>query len=148
MSQENVELVRALQPPPDMDITTLFMRGAEDDDATMDATIAAAEPYFTPDFVCVFHALSDEPRPGVRGLRAGWLDWLEQWESYRAEIDELRDLGDKVAVFSRDFGRRPGMADEVEFRGIAVYTVREGKVSRAEFFTDRGEALEAMGLRE
>ena len=147
MSQENVEIVRKLQPDSDADLVEVFKAIA--DDAELEAATAAAAPAFADDFVCVFHSLSEEPRTGVQGLRDSWLDWLAPWESYRAEIVELRDAGDAVLVLSNDFGRRPGMDKEVEMHGSAVWTVREGKVARAEFFpTDRASALEAAGLSE
>ena len=145
MSQENVEVVKSLQPPPDLDLTTLFARGDEERAAK---EIEAVSSLFTDDFVCVFHSLSSEERLGLRGLRQAWLDWLEPWESYRAEIEKLSDAGDQVLVFSRDFGRRRGMTDEVEMKGISVWTVRDGKVSRAEFFPDPTDALKAVGLSE
>ena len=144
MSQENVEIVKALQPPPDLDLTTLFARGDEERAAR---EIEAVSSLFTDDFVCVFHSLSKEERLGLRGLRQAWLDWLEPWENYRAQIERLSDAGDQVLVFSRDFGRRRGMADEVEMKGVSVWTVREGKVSRAEFFPDQADAFKA-GLEE
>jgi ketosteroid isomerase-like protein len=145
MSQENVEIVRALQPGADVDLTELFVVG--NDDAAVEAAIAAAAPAFADDFVCVFHALSDEPRLGINGLRQSWLDWLAPWESYRTEIKELVDAGDRVVVVSRDFGRRHGMDREVHFDGCAVWTVRDAKIARAEFFpTDRAAAFEAAGL--
>jgi len=145
MSQENVEIVRGLQPGPDVDLTELFEVGR--DDAEVEVAVAAAAPAFTDDFVCIFHALSEEPRFGIDGLRRSWLDWLAPWESYRTEIKELVDAGDRVVVVSRDFGRRPGMDLEVHFDGCAVWTVRDAKIARAEFFpTDRAAAFEVAGL--
>jgi ketosteroid isomerase-like protein len=79
-------------------------------------------------------------------MRNAWLDWLEPWETYRAEIETLVDAGDKVLVLSRDFGRRTGMASEVELLASAVWTVRDERVARAEFFTDRAAAYAAAGL--
>jgi len=143
MSQENVDLVRALQPPPDVDLTEMFARG---DEKRAAREIEGASAAFTDDFVCVFHALSSEERSGVVGLRQAWLDWLEPWDTYRAEIDRLSDAGDRVLIFSRDFGRRSGMEDEIELKASAVWWVRDGKVSRAEFFVDRADALRAAGL--
>jgi len=147
MSQENVEIVRRVQPDSEADLVELFK--AVEDETALEAAVAASASAFADDFVCVFHALSEEPRPGLQGMRDYWLDWLAPWESYRAEITELRDAGDAVLVLSRDFGRRPGMDKEVEMHGSAVWTVRNGKIARAEFFpTDRASALEAAGLSE
>jgi ketosteroid isomerase-like protein len=144
MSAEAVAIVRALQPAPDVDLTELFVRGGGEAEA--EASVAALAPGFTEDFVCVLHALSDEERPGVRGLRESWLDWLEPWETYRAQIDEVLDGGDHVLVLGRDFGRRLGMDTEVELLASAVWTVRDGQIARAEFFTERADAYRAAGL--
>ncbi len=147
MSEHNVEIVRQLQPGPNVDFVELFEVGG--DEAAVEAGIAAVAHLFTEDFMCVFHALSEKARPGIRGLRECWLDWLAPWESYRAEIEELRDGGDRVLIISRDFGRRPGMDREVDFRGCSVWTVRDGRIARAEFFAaDSAAAFEAAGLRD
>jgi ketosteroid isomerase-like protein len=147
VSEQNVEVVRQLQPGPDVDFVELFEVGG--DEAAVEAGIAAAAHLFTDDFVCVFHALSEKARPGIRGLRECWLDWLAPWESYRAEIEELIDGGDRVLIISRDFGRRRGMDREIDFRGCSVWTVREGRIARAEFFAaDRAAAFAAAGLRD
>jgi len=85
---------------------------------------------------------------GLEGLRAVWLEWLEPWESYRVEIEELIDAGTDVIVLTRDYGRRPGMTAEVSILAAAVWTMQEGKVARANFYPDRAAALEAAGLQE
>ena len=82
------------------------------------------------------------------GLRALWLDWMEAWESYRVEVEELLDAGNDVVVLVRDYGRRAGMETEVSVRGASVWTVRDGKVARIAFYPNRQEALEAAGLRD
>jgi hypothetical protein len=143
MSRENVELVRGLQPSPDVDLTELFYRG--DDDGARAAQEAIA-PLFADDFVCVFHGVSQVERRGIEGLRAAWLDWLAPWESYHAHIEELIDADDKVIVLSRDLGRRPDLDQPVELVGTAVYTLRDGKLTRIEYFTRRDEAFEVAGL--
>lgn len=147
MSLENVEIVRQIQPDPEVDLTELFVRGGDEAEAEAALELAAAGG-FTDDFVCILHALSEEPRPGVLGLRESWLDWLEPWESYRVETGTLIDAGDRVLVLGRDFGRRPGMESEVELLASAVWTLRDGKIARAEFFTNRGDAYAAAGLSE
>jgi ketosteroid isomerase-like protein len=144
MSRENVELVRALQPLPEVDLVTLF--GDESWSAVTDARARVFYPSFQTRFV---PALGGRKRyVGGEGLRQAWLDWLSPWESYRAEIVELIDAGDRVVVITDNYGRRRGMSAEVRLRGAAIWSVRGGKVTGADFYTDRDQALAAVGLRE
>ena len=143
MSREDVELVRRLQPGPHVDLVALF----RDEDLAARSGEAIA-PFFHPDFKCVTH-LGAEGRTyvGMDGLRSGWLEWLAPWAAYRAEIEECVGVGERVLVLVRDFGRPEPGAPEVEQVGASIWTVRDGKVARAEFYANRTEALEAAGLR-
>jgi ketosteroid isomerase-like protein len=146
MSQENVDLVLALQPAPDVDLAHLFR-----DDTSWAALTATLGPALTRDFDCVtlgFPGNDGEISAGIEGLRATFLEWLEPWESYRTEIEEAMDLGDRVVVLVRDFGRRVQQTNEVSLRSAAVWTVDDGKVRRIEFCADRATALEAVGLSD
>ena len=143
MSQENVELVRRLQPSPDIDLVSLFRDGPESE-----RLLAAVEPFFHDDFVIAGVGIQAGEWKGLAGLRAAWADWLEPWETYRAEIEDVIDAGDDVVVLVRDYGRRPGMSAEVQIVAAAVWTVRDGKIARNVFYPDREDALEAVGLRE
>jgi ketosteroid isomerase-like protein len=84
--------------------------------------------------------------PRLDGLRACWLDWLEPWATYRTEIEELIDAGDQVLVIGRDYGRRELGAPEVRLTFAASWTIRDGRIVRAEFYPDRAEAFDAVGL--
>ena len=146
MSQENVELVRGLQPTGDMDLVALFR-----DEAAATTLSESFAPFFHDDVEIVaptFVSGQSERFIGLEGLRAVWLDWLDPWESYRVEIEDLIDAGDEVVVLPRDYGRRSGMTAEVSTIGGAVWTVRDGKVARVAFYLNRNEALEAVGLSE
>ena len=65
------------------DAVTLFR-----DDTINAALTAASEPFFTPDFECVFvrEDVGRATHQGLDGLRSAWLDWLEPWESYRPGV--------------------------------------------------------------
>lgn len=147
MSQEDIEIVRRLLGPFEQgDLVPLFR------DDTINASIrAASEPFFTPDFECVF-VRADVGRAaysGLDGLRAGFLDWLEPWESYRAGVEDVIDAGDgRVAVLTNDHAYPRGANAEVTFLGAPLWTVRDGKVARIEFYWDRAEGLAAAGLSE
>jgi ketosteroid isomerase-like protein len=144
MSRENVELVRRLQPRPEVDLAALWR---EDGSAGFAAIFAS---FFHPDSQCVLHLPGAEPvtHVGLDGWRDGWRDWLAPWASYRSEMEELIDTGAHVLVFVRDYARAAPGAAEVGQIAAAIWTVREGKVERAEFFSNRGEALRAVGLAE
>jgi hypothetical protein len=145
MSQENVEIVRRFQPSPDLDIAVLFR-----DDAAWVAMSEAAASVLHEDFAAGVRTLDDQAPflPGVDGLRSTWLDWLEPWESYRTEIEDVIDVGkESVLVLTRDYGRRVGSNAEVRLHGAGLYTMRDGKIVLAEFMP-RDEALKAAGLAE
>jgi ketosteroid isomerase-like protein len=147
MSREDVELVRRiLEPFEDADVTAIFR-----DDAASAAMTAAVSAVFAKDFECMF-IRADVGRAtysGLDGLRAGFLDWQSPWASYRTEIEDFIDAGEgRVVVLTRDYARREGMEAEVYFSGAPVWTVRDGKVARIEFYWNRAEGLAAAGLSE
>jgi len=142
MSRENLELVVGLQSPPEADLAQL-MRD-ENFAAGADAVLA---PFFHPDFECTLPRFdSTKTYTGMDGLRALWLDWLAPWATYRSEIEEAIDLGDRVLVLVHDFGRRERDTHEVEQRSGAVWAVREGKVAHVAFHATRADALNAAGV--
>lgn len=145
MSQENVDLITAVQPGPDADVAALVR-----DDAAWQALTTRIGPLVDADFECAAMPpiLSDRRYRGLDGLRALWLDWLDPWETYRTEIDDVVDAGDDVVVLVHDYGRRAGMDAEMVLTGGTIWTVRSGKVTRAAFYVNRQQALEAVGLSE
>ncbi|MDQ3728400.1 MAG: nuclear transport factor 2 family protein [Actinomycetota bacterium] len=144
MSQENVELVKALYPPPSADIAALFR-----DERGFEAMREGLSALLTDDFESVAVVLGQTRRyAGLVGLRQNWIDWLEPWATYRTTIDELIDAGERVVLLLRDYGRREGTDKEVEIIAASVCTVREGKLARWEDYPDRAAALEAAGLSE
>src|SRR6266487_1248747 len=148
MSQENVEIVKSVHPPSGTDLTTLFSTEAEESGG-----FEALASALTPDFEAVggdFAGAGLGSRgPGLEGLVEAWREWLRPWETYWTEVEEFIDAGeDRVVVLVRDHGRPRGSDAEVENVGGSVWTLRDGKIARIEFYAKREEALEAVGLRE
>jgi ketosteroid isomerase-like protein len=142
MSAENAELVAALQPEPDVDLVELFC----DEQAWANLTEAFGAIWHE-DIETAFIGMGQESRNrGVAGFRQTWVEWLEPWETYRAEINRVIDCGDDVLVITDDYGRKPGMTAEVKLFGAAVWTVRDGLIVKAYFYVDRKDALDAVGL--
>ena len=145
MSRADVELVRQLLAPFEQgDIAPIFR-----DDAINAAMRTALVDTLTADFECDF-VRDDVGRAtysGVDGLRTAWLDWLLPWESYHAVVEDVIDAnGGRVLVLTRDHARPRGAKAEVHFEGAPVWTVRDGKVARIEFYWNRAEGLAAAGL--
>jgi SnoaL-like domain len=132
-----------LQPGREVDLVRLF----RDDDRWARFT-RTATPLYHAEFACAGNILGNaSERAGLEGLRGFWLDWLAPWATYATEAEDALDLGDRVLVLSHSFGRLEGSAHELHEAPAAVWTVRDGKVARAEFFVDRDEALKAAALR-
>jgi ketosteroid isomerase-like protein len=141
MSQENVETVIGTLVF-DGDYVPMF-RGA----AGWAALSEAVASTYHEDVECKAVRFDDEATyKGLEGLRALWLDWLTPWASYRIEAHDAVDLGDRVLLPVYNFGRLHGSTEEIRMDAAAVFTFREGKVARAEFYADRAEALKAVGL--
>ena len=76
-------------------------------------------------------------------------DWFRTFDrDYRFEVEESRDLGDRVFIVATHHGRGRSSGVPVATQTTYLYTVRKGKISQVELWDDRDEALEAAGLRE
>ena len=140
MSEETVELVKALQPRPNFDLVEAF-------ESRWPRVRTFFEPRTHPDLESGFvYSGARTNYRGLDGFRQTWLDWLEPWDTYRTEIERLIDCGDDVLAVVQDYGRRRGMSAEVKLLGAAVWTVREGKLARAFFYADRVDAVREVGL--
>jgi len=61
-------------------------------------------------------------------------------------LKSLHDAGDKVVAFMRQRGTSKAAGMPVEMSFAQVFTIRDGKESRMEMYSDRDEALAANGL--
>ena len=131
MSQENVEIVRRA-------FGVLTIPGDPE------KVIAAIDPGFAMDLV----AVGGQPAhyDGASGIREFFRDVEEDWESFRFDATDLRDLGDRVLVLGDVHGRGRASGIDVEAKWAYIVGVREGKVAGLRGFLDQGEALEAAGL--
>src|SRR5262245_957072 len=90
--------------------------------------------------------------PGTRRGRAAFGRAVERvfegWERWEIEIEELRPVGDHVAVVLRYRTRFHGSKVAVVAHESALWTLRDGRVVRYAWFHEPAEALEAAGLEE
>ena len=132
MSQENIEVVRAL-----------FETWNAGD---MDAYRELYDPE------AIMRMAQDWPEPGPYVGREAVMREFEQlrqtWDGRdTAEpIGDFIDVGDRVVV--RHIWRGVGQGPEAAVELTAVWTVRDGSIVAADYFRDYAEALETLGLRE
>jgi ketosteroid isomerase-like protein len=74
--------------------------------------------------------------------------WFASFDELTIEATEITDADDKVLVGILQRGRPRGSDSQVEGRWRQVLTFRDGKIARAQLFSDRTQALEATGLSE
>jgi uncharacterized protein len=80
-------------------------------------------------------------RDSIRSFLEGY---LESWEDFRQETEELIDGGDRVAVLLHLVARGKGSGIEVEARYAHVWTMRDGKGVRVDAYADRALALASL----
>ncbi|HEV7461170.1 MAG TPA: nuclear transport factor 2 family protein [Solirubrobacteraceae bacterium] len=84
---------------------------------------------------------------GIDGARRFRSEIAEAWDEFHVEVEDLLPAGDEVVALVRSIARGPSSGAEVESRAAWVVDVREQKVTRLRLYRDRGQALEAAGLR-
>jgi ketosteroid isomerase-like protein len=140
LPQSNAERLEALMPGPDTDMANLIR-----DDALFASIAGTLEDLFHPDVVSVpAWRGSGLTYSGIEGFREMWLDWLEPWAGYRTQVDEMFEVGDRVVVLVRDHGRRADTNLDVALISGSVWTFREGRIARVEFYRNRDELRDAM----
>ena len=142
MSQAKVEIVLRVYPAPDVNVVTLVR-----EEASWALWRESIAPLFAPDAESVWPGLPGGAKTftGLDGLRSALLDWTAPWATYRTEVEEAIDCGERVVLLAPSFGR---LADGVETTAPAFVAIafREGQIVPLELFLEREEAL--MALRQ
>ena len=132
MSQENVDVVR------------------DQFAATNERDFRRAMSHYAEDVELVVHRDaflefgSFEGRDAVGQWFGNWFATFEP--GYHFEIEETRDLGDRVLLLATHRGRGRTSGVEVQGQAAYLYGVRDGKIVRVELHPSRAQALEAAGL--
>lgn len=83
------------------------------------------------------------PYHGHEGTREVMASWTGTWDDYSIEVVDMREVGEHVLVSLRQSGRGKGSGIEMEGEAHFVFTVRAGKVTRWQMFSNQAEALAA-----
>jgi ketosteroid isomerase-like protein len=133
MSQENVDLARAF-------FAAYNARDAETCDRLLDPD---AE-------VTTVTERAGLPRGtwGRGGSRRYFEGLDEAWTDLRIEIEDYRDLGERVLALGRVRATGKASGTQVEDPYATLFVVRDALFVRVDSFRDLEQALEAAGLRE
>src|SRR6478736_7225745 len=133
MSQENVEIVRR----------------------RYEHLAATGEPFTETtalDFVWDMSTFRGWPEQqtyeGVEEARGFLRNWIETWDDWELDVEALHDAGDKVVALVRQRGRSRAAGLPVDMSFAQVWTFRDGTPCRMDMYSDRDEALKAVGLED
>jgi ketosteroid isomerase-like protein len=85
---------------------------------------------------------------GIEAIRQQFARWVEAYPDLRVEPLETRGNADKVFVWVRFIGHGAASGLPIDMELAHVCTVRDGKTVRLVEYTDRADALKAVGLEE
>jgi ketosteroid isomerase-like protein len=132
VSEANVEIVRRFY------------------DAWAQGVYPGPDELMDPEIEYVNPAGAIEPgvRRGVPAFARAVEKTLDAWELWAMQVHEARAVGDQVVVEVSYRARGRGSGVEIEGRESALWTVRDGRVVRYEWFHEAGDAQAAAETRE
>lgn len=80
---------------------------------------------------------------GPDAALASLVNWIDQFDSLRAETTELREKGDRVLHAMKQYVRAGGSSIEIPAELYMVWWFQDGKAVRMEMYNTRGQAEEA-----
>jgi ketosteroid isomerase-like protein len=83
---------------------------------------------------------------GRDGLARYVNQWLDAWDEYRLEVEELLARGDRVVALLHHVGRGRDSGVESELRDAHVWTFEGGVPVRCRTYLDRAAALRDTGF--
>jgi ketosteroid isomerase-like protein len=83
---------------------------------------------------------------GHAGVRDSWERWLDAFDEYSFEVDQIVDCGEHVLVAGRERARGAASGARMTSHTYAVITIRDGKILRYREFHDELAARQAAGL--
>jgi ketosteroid isomerase-like protein len=131
MSEENVEIVQRTY------------------EAYQAGDVDRALSNFHPDAAADFSIRGDTgPVTGREALAKTVAAWVNTWDDYSEQIEDIRGVGDRVCVIANQRGRGKRSGVQIDNRFGQVYTVEDGLITSLTMYATPAQALQAAGLLE
>lgn len=93
------------------------------------------EVYMPPD------QMSAVPPRGQKRVADYLHGWLQMWDEYQAELEDFREVDQRVIAFIRARARGKGSRFDTETENADIFTLQDGKITHLRLYVDRDEAL-------
>ncbi len=128
-SSENLEIIRSVMNQP------------------LSPETAGWNDVFAPDIEVHDHDIPDAGTyRGAEGVARWMQDWGQAWGDFSAVPEEFLAAGDQVVAVVRLRATGKGSGVVVERQDGLVWTMRDGKAIRLDYYNNRADALKAAGL--
>lgn len=99
-----------------------------------------------------WHTRDDLPDVGVRkgqeGVRRLRAEWVEAFDDFHVELDELIDAGDSVIAVTRLCGSLRGSGHQLDVQETQVWKMRDGRATEVRAYLTKSDALKAVRVQE
>ena len=133
MSQETVEIVR---------------RAYRHVSRTGQLLPEVVRPDFVWDTTTFRGGINPERCIGVDEANRWLAQWIESFNDWSIDVEEVIDAGDQVVTIACQRGTAGHGGPEVEMRLAQVFTIRDGLLARMDMYAGRAEAFKAAGIQE
>jgi ketosteroid isomerase-like protein len=116
------------------------------DDRDVDEVLASMHPDAEVELIGGFDRVMGQSFQGEEGVRRFCQEWFTAFKTMTVEVERFLDAGEQILILTRLKATGTGSDVPVELLGAAIYSFRDGKIARIDFYYDRDQALEAAGL--
>ncbi len=114
----------------------------------VDEVVASMHSEAEVELIGGFDGVMGQSFQGEEGVRRFCQEWFTAFKTMTVEVERLLDAGERILILTRLKATGAGSDAPVELLGAAIYSFRDGKIARIDFYYDRDQALETAGLSD
>ena len=115
------------------------------DERDVDAVLASMHPEADVELIGGFDGVMGQSFHGEAGVRRFCDGWFTAFKTMTVQIETFLDAGERILVLTKLNATGTGSDVPVELLGAAIYSFRDDRIARIDFYYDRERALDAAG---